>query len=75
MYYAFQSANYFVCLLCCFTSEVNSYGHGGTVSSLKHTFSWASLNNQFYQYFVRILSLVIQNNPSWMIQRKGGEWS
>ena len=34
------------CLFCCFTSQVNSYGHGGTVSSPNHTFSWASLNNQ-----------------------------
>ena len=24
-----------------FTSQVNSYGHGGTVSSPNHTFSWA----------------------------------
>ena len=32
------------CLFCCFTSQVNSYGHGGTVSSPNHTFSWASLN-------------------------------
>ena len=29
----------FVCLVCCFTSQVNSYGHGGTVSSPNHTFS------------------------------------
>ena len=36
-----------VCLFWCFTSQVNSYGHGGTVSSPNHTFSWASLNNQF----------------------------
>ena len=35
-----------VCLFCCFTSQVNSYGHGGTVSSPNHTFSWASLNKQ-----------------------------
>ena len=34
------------CLFCCFTSQVNSYGHGGTVSSPSHTFSWASLNKQ-----------------------------
>ena len=34
------------CLFCCFTSQVNSYGHGGTVSSPKHTFSWTSLNEQ-----------------------------
>ena len=33
-----------VCLFCCFTSQVNSYGHGGTVSSPNHTFSWASFN-------------------------------
>ena len=34
------------CLFCCFMSQVNSYGHGGTVSSPNHTFSWASLNKQ-----------------------------
>ena len=33
-------------VFCCFTSQVNSYGHGGTVSSPNHTFSWASLNTQ-----------------------------
>ena len=27
-----------LCLFCCFTSQVNSYGHGGTVSSPNHTF-------------------------------------
>ena len=32
-----------MCLfVCCFTSLVNSYGHGGTVSSLNHTLTWAS---------------------------------
>ena len=36
----------FVCLFCCFTSQVNSYGHCGMVSSPNHTFSWASLNKQ-----------------------------
>ena len=36
----------FVCLFCCFTSQVNSYGHGVTVSSPNHTFSWASLKKQ-----------------------------
>ena len=36
----------FVCSFCCFTSQVNSYGHGGTVSSPNHTFSWASLKKQ-----------------------------
>ena len=37
------------CLLvcfCCFTSQVNSYGHCGTVSSPNHTFSWAGLNKR-----------------------------
>ena len=38
------SKSSFFCLFCCFTSQVNSYGHGGTVSSPNHTFSWASLN-------------------------------
>ena len=32
---------------CCFTSQVNSYGHCGTVSSPNHTFSWAGLNKRF----------------------------
>ena len=36
----------FVCLFCCFTSQVNSYGHCGTVSSPNHTFSWAGLNKR-----------------------------
>ena len=36
----------FVCLFCCFTSQVNSYGHGGTVSSSNHSFFWTSLNKQ-----------------------------
>ena len=31
---------------CCFTSQVNSYGHWGTVSSPNHTFSWAGLNKR-----------------------------
>ena len=36
-------------------------------------FSWASLNKAVNQYFVRILSLVTDNNPSLMIPWKGGE--
>ena len=31
---------------CCFTSQVNSYGHCETVSSPNHTFSWAGLNKR-----------------------------
>ena len=36
----------FVCLICCFTPQVKSYGHCGTVSSPNHTFSWAGLNKR-----------------------------
>ena len=54
-------------------SQVNSYGHGGTVSSPNHTFP-GKLEQAVNQYFVHILLLVTDNNPSWMIQRKGGEW-
>ena len=34
------------CLFCCFTPQVNSYGHCGTVSSPNHIFSWAGLNKR-----------------------------
>ena len=44
------------CLFCCFTSQVNSYGHGGTVS-LPHFFL-GKLEQAINQYFVHILSLV-----------------
>ena len=64
---------HFVCF-CFFTSQVNSYGHGGTVSSPNHTFFLGKLEQAVNQYFVHILSLVTDNNPSWMIQGKGGEW-
>ena len=36
----------FICLFCCFKSQINSYGHGEMVSSPNHTFSSASLNKQ-----------------------------
>ena len=51
----------FVCLFCCFMSQVNSYGHGGAVSSPNHTFSWASLSKQ----------LTTLSHVTRMIQRKG----
>ena len=35
-----------VCLFSCFTSQINSYGHGGTVSSPYQTFSSADLNKR-----------------------------
>ena len=41
-----QPTGIFVCLFSCFTSQVNSYGHGGTVSLPNHTYSWASLNKR-----------------------------
>ena len=47
-YVCVKISEYPPCLfVCCFTSQVNSYGHGGMVSSPNHTFSWASLNKQF----------------------------
>ena len=42
-----------------FYIPVNSFGHVDTVNPPNHTFSWASLT-----YFVHILSLVSDNNPS-----------
>ena len=54
----------FICLFCCFTSQVNSYGHGRTVSSPNHTFFLGKLEQAVNQYFVHILSLVTDNNPS-----------
>ena len=36
----------FVCLFVALRPQVNSYGHGGTVSSPHHTFSWAIFNKQ-----------------------------
>ena len=64
----------FFCLFCSFTSQVNSYGQGGMVSSPNHTFFLGKLEQAVNQYFLQILSLVTDNNRSWMIQRKGGEW-
>ena len=54
----------FVCLPCCFTSQVNSFSHSGTISSTNHTFSLGRLEQAVNQYFVYILSLVTDNNPS-----------
>ena len=42
-----RNSRAFVCLFCCLRSQVNSYGHCGTVSSPNHTFSWAGLNKRF----------------------------
>ena len=53
-----------ICLICCFMSQVNSYGNGGAVSSPNHTFFLGKLEQAVNQYFVHILSLVTDNNPS-----------
>ena len=44
-------------------SKVNSYGHGGKVSSPNHTFFMGKLEQAVYQFFVHILLLVTDNNP------------
>ena len=55
-------------LVCLFVlllySQVNSYGHGGTVRSPNQTFFLGKLEKAVNQYFVCILSLVTDNNPS-----------
>ena len=38
-----------VCLFCCFTSQVNSYVHCGTVSSPNHTFFLGKLEQAVNQ--------------------------
>ena len=44
LFWITYSVHALFCLFCYFKSQVNSYGHGGAVSSPNHTFSWASLN-------------------------------
>ena len=51
----------FLFLFCCFTSQVNSYGHGGTVSSPNHSLLLGKLEQAVNQYFVHLLSLVTDN--------------
>ena len=43
---------------------VNSYGHVRAVSSPNHIFFLGKLEQAVNQYFVHILSLVTDNNPS-----------
>ena len=47
-------------------SQVNSYGHGGTVSSPTYIIFLGKLEQAVNQYFVNTLSPVTDNNPSWM---------
>ena len=51
--------------------SVNSYGHVKTVSWPNHTFFLGKLDLAVNQYFLYILSLVTDNNPSWNSE---GEW-
>ena len=46
--------------------SVNSYGHVGMVSSPNHTFFLSKLDLAVNQYFGHTLSLVTDNNPSWI---------
>ena len=56
------------------TSQVNSYGHGGSVSSPNNTFSWANLNKQLTSSSCTLyFRLKLTKNPPWMNQQKGGE--
>ena len=48
----------FACLFCCFTSQVNSYGHGRMFSSPNHTFFLGKHEQAVNQYFVHMLLLV-----------------
>ena len=49
---------------------VNSYGHVRTVTSPKHTIFMGKLNLAVNQYFVPILLLVTDNNPSRISERR-----
>ena len=56
----------YVCLICCFTSQLTAMvmgGGGGKVSSPNHLFSWACLNKRLILQFregVRLLSVQAQ---------------
>ena len=60
----YRLQKYMFCLFCSFTSQVNNYGHGGTVSSPNPTFFLGKLEEAVNQYFMHILFLVTDNNPS-----------
>ena len=58
------------CSFCCFTSKVNSYGHGGTVSLPYYTFFLDKLVQAVNLYFVHILSLVIDNKKPMLLNQE-----
>ena len=63
----------FVCLFCCFTSRQQLWSWRDGQLTIPYFFL-GKLEQAVNHYFVHILSFVTDNNPSWMIQRKGGEW-
>ena len=66
------SFSLFVCLFLYVPSQqLRSWPDG---QFTKPHFFLGKLEQAVNQYFVHILSLVNEYNPSWMIQRKGGEW-
>ena len=58
------------CLFCCLTSQVNSYGHDGTVKSPNHTFSWASLNKQLTSTLCTYFGLQLTTLLDWFSKRE-----
>ena len=56
-----------------FNVPVNSYGNVRMVSSPNSTFFLGKLDSAVNQYFMHIIQLVADNNPS-LNQQKGGEW-
>ena len=61
----------YFCLFCCFTSQVNSYGHCGTVSSPSHTFSWAGLNKRLTSNSCTYIRLLLTTTLlEWISRRR-----
>ena len=70
-YITWQSFCLFVLLLYALSQQLWSWQDD---QFTYHTFFLGKLEQAVNQYYVHILSLVTDNNPSWMIQQKGGEW-
>ena len=54
---SFAYLYYIFCLFCCFTSQVNSSGHGRMVYTPNNTFSWAGLNKRLTSNLCTYFSL------------------
>ena len=48
-------AQMFVCLFCCFTSQINSYGHGGTVGARMLDSIYHMILDSIYHMTLRLL--------------------